>query len=83
MEKYMAFWKRGWWAWLMVLCVNVCFGLALVPLAMVFHGHKTAYWLSVIGTWGVIGAPLMGWWFEKFAASSSRLIPPSREGGSV
>ena len=80
MEKYIAFWKRGWWAWLMVLCVNVCFGLALVPLAMIFQGNKVAYWVSAITTWVVAGAPLMGWLFERFAASSSRLISPSQDG---
>ena len=83
MEKYMAFWKRGWWAWLMVLCCNVCFAIAVVPLAMIFGANKVAYWTSAIVVWLIVGAPLMGWLFERFAVSSPRLILSSQDGESV
>ena len=74
MGNYWAFWKRGWWAWLLLLCSIVAFGVFVVPLAFTFHDNQRLYWLSAIGVWFLVGAPLWGWLFEYFAASSSRLI---------
>jgi peptidoglycan/LPS O-acetylase OafA/YrhL len=74
MGNYWAFWKRGWWAWLMALCANIGFGLFIVPLAFALHDNKPAYWLSALLVWLVIGAPLWGWLFEYFAAGSQRLV---------
>jgi ABC-type glycerol-3-phosphate transport system permease component len=78
MSKYWAFWKRGWWAWLFMLCINLSFGVLVVPLAIAFHDNMRLYWLSAIAAWFIVGAPLCGWLFEKFAASSPRIIQPEQ-----
>ena len=74
MGSYWAFWKRGWWAWLLLLCSNIAIGIFIAPLAFAFHDDKRIYLLSAVGVWFLVGAPIWGWLFEYFAASSSRLI---------
>ena len=74
MVKYFAFWKRGWWAWLMILCTNVVFGLLVTPSTFVFGTRSAAYWFTSLVALVVIGIPVAGWLFERFAASSSRLL---------
>ena len=76
MSKYWAFWKRGWWAWLLMLCANFSFAIFIVPLAFAFHDNQPVYWLTAIAAWFVLGAPLWGWLFERFAAGSPRIIQP-------
>ncbi len=73
MRKYWALWKRGWWAWLLLLCMNLSFAVFVVPLAAVFHDSVLAYGVSVAAVWLVVGAPLWGWIFEMFAGASSRI----------
>lgn len=82
MTKYFAFWKRGWWAWLMMLCANVVFGLLVTPSTFAFDTHSAAYWATSLSVLIIIGIPVLGWIFERFAASSSRLIA-SRENNAV
>jgi hypothetical protein len=77
MNKYWSHWKRGWWAWLMILCANLSLAFLFVPLAFIFHDMETIYWLSAMAIWLIVGAPLWGWLFEKFAAASPR-IPRSQ-----
>ena len=74
MAKYFAFWKRGWWAWLMMLCANVVFGLLVTPSTFAFGTRSAAYWVTSTAALIVIGIPVAGWLFERFAASSSRLL---------
>ena len=76
MSRYWAFWKRGWWAWLLMLCANFSVGILMVPLAITFQDNQVAYWCAVIAAWFVLGAPLWGWLFERFAAGSLRIIQP-------
>jgi len=70
---YWAYWKRGWWAWLMLVCVNI--GLAAVywPLSYVFGDQGLRAWLVLVAAWLVVGAPFFGWVFERFAATSQRI----------
>jgi len=82
METYVAYWKRGWWVWLMMVCINLAIALTAVPLAAVFHGNKTAYWTAVFIAWLVILLPLAGWVFELFARDSKRIVASEREGAS-
>ena len=73
MTRYWAYWKRGWWAWLLLFCCNITFGGVLYLLARTLGKDTNAYlWIS-IAAWLVLGAPLCGWLFEYFAARSSRL----------
>ncbi|MHB8744701.1 MAG: hypothetical protein ACYC9L_16490 [Sulfuricaulis sp.] len=83
MENYLAYWKRGWWAWLLMLCTNIGFVVLVLPLAFIFGGNKTAYWVSALVVWLVIGAPFLGWLFEQFANHSSRLSIPQNENRPV
>jgi len=72
-SKIWEFWKRGWWAWLLVFCLNIC-GAAIVLVPSLFFGNDTpAFILSCIALWFIVGAPAWGWIFEKFAAGSARL----------
>ncbi|WP_313916402.1 hypothetical protein [Tahibacter sp.] len=73
MNRHWAFWKRGWWAWLFVLCANVSMGLLVIPLAIAFRDNKSLYWVSALVLWFVVGAPLWGWIFERFASDSARV----------
>ena len=78
MDKYVAYWKRGWWAWLMILSLNVAAGLTALPLAAIFRGNESGYWTALVIAWVVVGAPFPGWVFERFAAGSTR-IPTSQD----
>ncbi len=73
MDNYFAYWKRGWWAWLLSLCLSFIlfplFGLA----AVVFFESSTNYVLACLVLWLFIGAPLWGWLFEVFARHSERI----------
>jgi hypothetical protein len=83
MSKYLAFWKRGWWAWLLMLCANFSLAIFIVPLAFAFHDNKPAYWISATAMWFVIGAPLWGWLFERFAAGSPRIAQAAEDSASA
>jgi hypothetical protein len=74
MSKYWAFWKRGWWACLLMLCANVSYAFFIIPLAFAFHDNRRIYWVAAIAGWLVFVAPLWGWMFERFAAGSSRIV---------
>jgi hypothetical protein len=73
MENYLAYWKRGWWAWLMMLCTNIGLLILILPLAFIFSGNKGAYLVASVVAWLAIGAPYLGWFFEQFASRSNRL----------
>jgi predicted permease len=74
MEKYMAFWKRGWWAWFFIFCANFSFGIFAFPLALALKGNEKLYWVSAIAVSIIVIIPIWGWLFERFASGSSRLI---------
>ena len=78
---YWRYWKRGWWSWLMQLCLSVISMLLFVPLAMLFSEDLLLYFLS--GTLLIVFAlaPIAGWLFEKFAEASERIIE-NRPGAS-
>lgn len=83
MNRYWAYWNRGWWAWLLVLCLNLVTGLIALPLALAFRKDPVLYLVSVAAFWLVVGAPLWGWMFERFAAGSDRLAPPDERPQAV
>jgi hypothetical protein len=73
MDLYIAYWKRGWWAWLMMFLANLSLVFVFVPLAFALASKPTAYWIGACVAWLAIYAPLWGWLFEKFAAGSQRI----------
>jgi hypothetical protein len=75
MEKYLAFWKRGWWAWLFMLCANISLVIFILPLALALKGNEKLYWISEIVVSLIFVAPIWGWLFERFASWSPRIIP--------
>ena len=84
MSTYIAYWKRGWWAWLMVLTFNVSLAVVAIPLASAFAENQLVYWVSFTCIWLVLGSPYLGWLFESFAQNSQRLhsILPEEESSS-
>ena len=79
MSAYIAYWKRGWWAWLMMLIVNVSFAAAAIPLAMVFADNLVVYYSSAACIWLVFDSPYLGWLFERSAQNSERIQVPHPE----
>ena len=77
-KKYWAYWKRGWWAWLMQICVAIPLGLAFAPLAIFFKDDKVAYSSALAIAFLLVGMPFMGWVFERFAKGSLRLYKAPR-----
>ncbi|HSX60066.1 MAG TPA: hypothetical protein VLF18_07710 [Tahibacter sp.] len=80
MSNYWIYWKRGWWVWLMSLCLQLATAVFVLPLAFAFHGRPGLYLSSaaVVGIFAII--PLWGWIFERFAARSDRILPAERAG---
>ena len=77
MGKYWIFWRRGWWAWLFMLCFNVTAALLFLPVAFLTDASGPAYWLGGLAVALFIVIPIVGWFFEVFAANSSRLVSQS------
>ena len=75
MKKYWSLWKRGWWAWWMMLCANLFLGALFLPIALLTRGHKELYWTIALGAGIVIGLPVWGWLFDRIATASGRLPP--------
>jgi len=73
MASYWAFWKRGWWAWLLLFSFNVTFGGVLYLLAMALGKTSNLYWTLALAAWLTFGSPLCGWLFEYFAGKSQRI----------
>ena len=63
----------------MMLCINLGLGVLLVPLALAFRDNKSVYWITASVVLLVLGAPFIGWVFERFAAGSARLSDPRTE----
>ena len=79
MGKYWSFWRRGWWAWLFMLCFNLTAALLILPVAFLSDGNGFAYWLGALAVALIILIPIGGWFFEVFAANSLRLVAPFPE----
>ena len=76
MQSYLAYWRRGWWAWLMMLCANLITVVIVAPLAVAFGKSGGAYWGSALIAWMLLLTPVSGWLFESFADGSNRLRAP-------
>jgi hypothetical protein len=80
METYMAYWRRGWWAWWLMLVANMCLGAIIVPLAFLLRDQPSTYYLCATLAWLIVGAPVWGWLFERFVRSSVRIDGHSLDG---
>jgi len=74
MQRYLSYWRRGWWAWLLAACFN----LTTLPITWAGQSiapeHLTAFVFAVFLSWIVVIAPLWGWLFETFAVNSHRIV---------
>lgn len=77
---YAAHWRRGWWAWLLMLVLNLVTVVLVLPLALLFADRSGLYIGSVLVVWLLAGAPIWGMVYESFARNSVRLVaePPRR-----
>lgn len=73
MTTYIAYWKRGWWTWLLMLLANLSLGALIVPLALLLGRDAGRYYVCAMLAWIVVGAPVWGWLFERFAEGSPRI----------
>ena len=72
-SAYIKYWKRGWWAWLLMIIANISIGVALMPIEMIFGDDQIMYFTFALFLWLVIWTPFLGWLFEKFARNSTRI----------
>jgi len=61
-------------------CINLAIAVTALPLAALFRGNKSAYWISVLIVWFVVLAPFAGWVFERFAEGSQRIGTAENKG---
>ena len=83
MSAYNAYWKRGWWAWLMMLIANISVLVAALPFAWIFADNQVAYYTITLCLWLVVWTPFLGWLFEKFAQNSERLTAATTRDDSI
>ena len=76
--SYWAFWKRGWWAWLMMTLINFGIALLFLPVALALADKPAAYWTGCAVVALTVAAPLTGWVFEAFASGSRRIVSSGR-----
>ena len=74
MNTYFALWRRGWWAWLHMLCANLAFVVMCIPFVAFKYKPVEPDWGLLVVIWLVAGAPAWGWLFEYFAVKSERLL---------
>jgi len=74
MQRYLSYWRRGWWAWLLAACFN----LTALPITWAWEPiaseHPIAFVIGAFLSWSVVVAPFWGWLFETFAANSRRIV---------
>ena len=57
MQQYLFYWRRGWWAFLMMVCVNLGGMLLFFPLAFIFSQRPGAYFFSCLVAYLAVGLP--------------------------
>lgn len=67
MQKYWHYFKRGWWAQLVMLLFNVGLMVLLFPLALIFHDNQGAYYAIATVAYVFVIVPLGGWLFVRFS----------------
>jgi hypothetical protein len=71
MKNYFAYWKRGWWALGLIISINVIVGVGYAGLAFMLQPLlDNPFPVAVAIIWLVVGAPIAGLLFEKFAGWS-------------
>lgn len=80
MNAYFKYWRRGWWAWLLALCLNFSLFPLIVPAAIAFAERPALYAVACLVLWVLIGAPVWGWLFEVFARNSTPVASPQAMG---
>lgn len=61
MEKIWHHWKQGWKFQLAMLLFNICLGVLLVPIALLFNLDKQSYYAVAIPIYILIMVPIGGY----------------------
>jgi hypothetical protein len=67
MEGYWDYFRRGWWAQLVMFIFQLALALILIPLAFLFYGNKFAYYSVATILFVFVLVPISGWLFLKFS----------------
>ena len=73
MNRYFAYWKRGWWAALMMTLVNLVVSVLVAFTGIGLGAEPSVAWPIAVAVWLIMGAPFAGWLFEVFASHSRRI----------
>ena len=82
MQRYFSYWRRGWWAWTLAVCLNLSALTITWASESIAREHPTALVLALLLFWTLVGAPLWGWLFECFAANSPRIAARAADHGA-
>ena len=73
LSRYISYWKRGLWVYLLFVCINLVLCIVAVPAVFIAAGNEKLYWsMCTIGLL-VFVVPVAGWVFELFASKLKRL----------
>lgn len=67
MENYWDYFKRGWWAQLVMFIFQLALVVIIVPVAFLFLGNKLAYYSVVTILFIFVLVPFSGWLFIKYS----------------
>jgi hypothetical protein len=67
MEKYWDYFKRGWWAQLVMLIFQLVLVLIVIPVAFFFNENKLAYYSITTIIFIFVLVPFSGWLFLKYS----------------
>ena len=67
MDKYWDYFKRGWWAQLVMFIFQLVLVLLVIPVAFLLLGNKPAYYTVVTILFIFVLVPFSGWLFLKFS----------------
>ncbi|MDX5151641.1 MAG: hypothetical protein R3188_04110, partial [Acidiferrobacterales bacterium] len=67
MEKYWDYFKRGWWAQLVMLIFQLVLVLIVIPVAFIFNENKLAYYSIATILFIFVLVPFSGWLFLKYS----------------
>ena len=67
MGHYWDYFKRGWWAQLVMFIFQLVLVLIVIPVAFLLQGNKPAYYSVATILFVFVLVPFSGWLFLKFS----------------
>ena len=67
MDKYWDYFRRGWWAQLVMFIFQLVLVLVVIPVAFLLLGNKPAYYTVATILFIFVLVPFSGWLFLKFS----------------